>query len=264
MTWSGAVGDRRARGVRLWLKLALVATVGVVVTHSVHLAAGAGIATRSLAREQESLGRAIALLVASDATDPILTHDTIALDRIVTRAAEGDAIAYCFVVRDGAPLASSFRGGTPGSLLHLRDGDVQGPIVVADGGTRILDLSEPILGGRAGVVRLGIDMSALQSTRRAIAVPLGTLAVAVILVGIVAALLIGRSVARPIDEIVAAADRFDPGGPLDLVEPRGGREIATLADRFNGMMVRLRAAHDERERLRHQALANARLASLTR
>ena len=48
----------------LWTKLALFAAVGVLVTHTISLALGARVATRSLAREQELLGRRIAKLVA--------------------------------------------------------------------------------------------------------------------------------------------------------------------------------------------------------
>jgi signal transduction histidine kinase len=248
--------------MRLWVKLALAAAVAVVATHAVHLVVGTRVATRSLAREQESLGRGIARLVASGAADPILTHDTATLGELVARAAATAEIAYCFVERDGEILASSFPGGTPAALARLRADRAAGPIVVRDGDRRYLDLAEPVLSGKLGTVRLGISMELLQSTRRAIAIPLGLLAAFVVAVGTAAALVMGRSVARPLEDLVAAADRFDPAAPLGLVPRRGGREISRLAGRFNRMMVRLRAAHRERERVRGRALANARLASL--
>jgi signal transduction histidine kinase len=245
------------------VKLALLAAVGVVSTHAIHLIVGTRIATRSLAREQESLGRGIARLVAAEAADPILTDDTVTLAALVARAVAANGAAYCFVLRgDGTPVATSFRGGTPEALVHLRRGAPPGPLVVVDGEQRFLDLEEPILGGRAGVVRLGLGLDVLQATRRDIAAPLGVLAVIMTLLGFGAAVLIGRSVARRLDDLVAAADRFDPTAPVAPVTPRGGPEMATLADRFNRMMDRLRAEHEERERVRAQALANARLASL--
>ncbi len=254
---------RPAKGVRLWVTLALLATAGIVVMHSIHLAIAARIATRSLAREQESLGHGIARLVASEAADPVLTHDMITLSEIVERATSIHGVAYCFVVQNGDVAASSFQGGTPAALVALRDGGAQGPAVVADRGDRYLDVEEPILGGEAGTVRVGIDMASLQSTQRALAIPLGLLALGLIVSGAAVALLFGRTLAKPIDEIVAAADLFDPaGGSVRLVVPHGAREVATLADRFNGMMRRLSAAHEERERVRAQALAGARLVAL--
>jgi hypothetical protein len=181
-------------GLRLWAKLAAFAVLGVVAMHAVHLAVGTRVATRALARDQAQLGGGVARLVAGEAADPILLHDGVTLSEIVGRAAGIPGIAYCFIVRDGAVLASSFRGGTPAALLDVRGGGKTGPLVVVDASGRFLDLEEPILGGEAGQIRLGIDMALLQSTRREIAFPLGLVALAVILAGIIAAVVVGRSV----------------------------------------------------------------------
>lgn len=251
-----------ARGLRLWVKLAALAAAGVMAMHAVHLFIGSRIAMRALVQEQEAFGRGVARLVASDAADAVLTHDAVTLNEIVARAASTGGIAYCFVVRDGEPLATSFEGGTPRALLRLRESGAAGPIVVVDGGARHLDLVEPILGGAAGAVRVGIDMRTLETTRRALAVPLGLLALAVILLGSAFALIVGRSVARPIEQLVAAADSFDPARPGECLRVHGGREMALLIDRFNRMMDRLRDAHDEQERARQKAASAERLAAL--
>jgi len=248
--------------VPLWAQLALFATVGVVATHAIHLGVGNRIATRALSRQQEELGGGIARLAATEAADLILVHDVVSLSELVSRTAEVRGVVYCFVMKAEELVASSFAKGTPLSLVALRSGGRVGPIVVVDGGRRTLDLEEPILDGSAGTLRLGVDMSALESTRHRIAVPLGLQAVAVILVGIGAALLVGQRVAKPIDDLVDAADRFDPAGPIEPVHPRGGRELARLGDRFNGMMLRLRAAHAEQERARRTAVSTERMAAL--
>lgn len=250
------------RGLRLWVKLALLAAVAIVMMHSIHLAIATSISSRSLVREQEALGRGIARLVSSDVADPILTGDAVSLNEIVARAASTEGIAYCFVLRNGKPIASSFGSRTPSGVIALREGTRHEPMVVVDGWQRYLDVEEPVAEGRIGTVRVGVDMSLLQSTRRAIAIPLGILALALVLASVLAALVVARTLARPIDALVAAADRFDPAVPVQPVSPGGGREIATLTERFNGMMRRLRSAHEEQERVRAQALANARLVAL--
>jgi signal transduction histidine kinase len=71
-----------------------------------------------------------------------------------------------------------------------------------------------------------------------------------------------RRVARPVGELLAAADRFDPAGEEIPVIPRGQDEIAVLAERFNLMMARLRAAHDEQVHARQKAVATERMAAL--
>jgi signal transduction histidine kinase len=258
-----AAWPAETRGVRLWIKLAAFGALAIVATHAAHLAIGDRVASAALAREQAALGSGIARLVATQAADAILTNDTVTLNELVVRTAQNDGMAYCFVVRDGQVLASSIpNGGTQRLLALRRPGAPPGPIVAVEGERRTLDVEEPIMGGRAGTVRLGIDMAILQTTRRAIGQPLTRIALAAIALSIGLAIVVGRRVTRPIEEIIEAADRFDPAVPHPPVHPRGGREIAALARRFNGMTARLHAAHEEQERVRVRALANERLATL--
>ena len=165
----------------LWTRLAAFAAVGVIMTHAAHLVIANRITSRSLSREQSALGRNIARQVARQAAEAVLVDDALTLHDLVAGAAEGEGVAYCFIVRDGRVLASSFQGATPPALIELQRDDGR-PIMVVAEDTRYLDLREPILGGSAGEVRLGLDMAVLGATRHDLAVLLGLLAVAVILV----------------------------------------------------------------------------------
>jgi signal transduction histidine kinase len=237
------------------------AAIGVSLTHAVHLALGAHVAARALARDQELLGRHVAKLVATQAAEPVLVNDSVALQEIVNGAA-GGGVSYCFILRGGQVIASSMREGTPPALAALREPGDASPVVVVRQGTRYLDLAEPILDGQPGVVRIGLDMTSLRSTRRELAILLGIIAVTVIAGGLVAAFVVGNRVGRPVRELLEAADRFDPAGQEIPVVPRGYAEIAVLAERFNRMMARLRAAHDEQLRARAKAVATERMAAL--
>ncbi len=251
---------------RLWMKLAAVAATGVVVMHAVHLVIGNRIAGRALIMAQAQLGQRTARLVAQQAADPLLVNDPMSLHDLVRGAASegGPDVAYCFVVRRGRVVASSFEGDTPVDLVSLREAGDRAPVLVALDGGRILDLVEPILGGNLGEVRLGLGMKAVESLRRDLAIHLGELAVAVIMAGLLAAFLAGRTIARPVNEMLAAADRFDPAGDAEgpVLAPRGTDEIAVLSGRFNQMMRRLEAAHSEQERARQKAVETERLAAL--
>jgi two-component system NtrC family sensor kinase len=256
-------GPERAR-IRLWMKLAAFAAVGVVVMHAVHLFIGNRVATRALAAEEARLGADIARLVARQAADPLLVNDLVALQDLVQGAAEPPSrVAYCLVVKRDRVVASSLEGPPPPDLVALRGPGEVGPIVVRSGERRVLDLAEPILDGELGVVRLGLEMDALEDTRHELAVRLGVLALVIIAGGLVAAFLAGRTVARPIGEILAATDHFDPqAGRAPEVRPRGSDEIAVLAVRFNRMMRRLEAAYSERTRARQKAVETERLAAM--
>lgn len=245
----------------LWTRLAAFAALGVVLTHAAHLVIANRITSRSLAAEQVALGRNIARQVARQAAEAVLVDDELTLHDLVAGAAEGEGVAYCLVVRDGRVLASSFAEAPPAGLAGLRRSGQEPVIVVTEAG-RALDLEEPILGGTAGSVRIGLDLGILGASRRDLAVMLGSLAVAVILVGLLAALVVGRSIARPLGELLQAADRFDPAHEPHPVRPRGGQEIARLAERFNQMMVRLRSARLEQETSARKAAATEHMAAL--
>jgi two-component system, NtrC family, sensor kinase len=257
-------GPDRPR-VRLWMKLAALAAVGVVLMHAVHLAIGNRVASRALEEGQVALGRSLARLLARQAADPVLLEDQVSLYELVQAplAWEGTRVAYCFVVRNGRVMASSFGAGTPADLLRLREpGDVA-PMVARTARGRILDLAEPVLDAGLAQVRLGLDLGVVDETRRALAVHLGQLALAVIAGGLAAAFFFGRSIARPVGELLAAADRFDPAaGSSAPVRPRGSDEIAVLTDRFNRMMRRLEAAHAEQLRARQKGIETERLVAL--
>ena len=252
--------------LRLWMKLFALAAAGVVAMHAIHLTLGNRIASRALATEQEQLGRTIARLVAQEASDPLLLNDQLSLHEVVSRTASSKegGVSYCFIVRDGRVVASSFSGGTPEALVRLREGGGREPVVVKRGSERTLDLVEPILDARLGEVRIGVDLDVLQTARHDLGVQLGLLALAVSLAGLAAALALGRSLARPVGELLAAADRFDPTSSAEApwVEPTGSDEIAVLVDRFNRMMARLRSESAEHARALQKSLEAERLVAL--
>jgi two-component system, NtrC family, sensor kinase len=247
------------------MRLALLAALGVVAMHAVHLALGNRIAARALLEAQARVGSRLARLVAEQADDPLLVSDVMTLYGLVhSAAADAGDVNYCFIVRDGRVVASSFEGSTPEGLVRLRGAGDVAPVLVTLDGDQVLDLSEPILGGSLGQVRLGLGMQSLRRLRHELAVHLGELAVAVIGLGLVAAFVAGRAIARPVREMLAAADRFDPAGDGvgPVVAAQGSDEVAVLGKRFNSMMRRLEAAHAEQRRARQKAVETERLAAL--
>lgn len=258
---------RRLPRVRLWVQLALFAAIGVVVMHTAHLAIGDRIAAGGLLKEHAQLGATIARIVAEQATDPLLDDDAVALDTLVSAASRGgQGVAYCFILRQGRVVASSFATGTPSALVSARAPGDHAPVVVRSGAARVLDISAPVIGGETdavGEVRVGLDLGILGETRHDLTVWLGLLALAIIGLGLVAAFVVGQGIARPIREILVAADQFDPAaaeGPA--VYPGGSVEIALLGERFNQMTRRLRTAQREQERARQKSAETERMVAL--
>lgn len=246
------------------MKLAVLAALGVVGMHAVHLVIGNRLSSGALIESHAQLGSRIARLLAEDAADALLVNDAMTLHGVVHGVAAAADVAYCFVVRNERVVATTFEGTTPEALVRLRAPGEVDPVLVRLDGTEVLDVSQPILGGAVGTLRLGLGMKRVQKLRHELAMQLGELAVAVILLGVVAAFFTGRAIARPVNEMLAAADRFDPAGAESgpVVDERGSDEVAVLGHRFNEMMRRLEAAYAEQGRARQKALETERLAAL--
>jgi two-component system NtrC family sensor kinase len=248
------------------MKLALAAAVGVVAMHAVHLVFGNRIAARALLEEQTRVGAPLARLVAAQAGDLVAANDVAGLSALVRSAAStADDVSYCFIVRDGRTVASSFEGTTPASLVAARGAADDGaPMRVRLAGSEVLDLTAPLAGGRLGHVRLGLGMRSLHALRHDLGLRLGELALAVIAGGLLAAFVAGRMLARPVEDMLAAVDRFDPASsaPGPVVDVRGTDEVAALADRVNRMMRRLEAVHAEGREAREKVVKTGRLAAL--
>ncbi len=250
--------------ILLWMKLAALVAAVVVALHGVRLAVGMSISSRALAKQQAALGQRIAQLLAQDVVEPLLVGDLVALHEIVAGAAGAGGIAYCFVVREGGVAASSFAGSTPPALVAARAPGDREPIVIVRDGTRVIDVVEPLMGGAVGEIRMGLALDGLDQARRDLRRKLGLLTLALTAAGLAAAFAIGRRIARPVSEMLATTDRFDPASdePVPTIASRGSDEVAVLAGRFSAMMQRLRAAHLEAERERHRTFEAQRLASI--
>jgi two-component system NtrC family sensor kinase len=242
------------------VKLALFGAVGVVLTHAVHLVVANRIAARTLSTQVGREGRALAQAVAREAADPLLAGDQTSVQELVDSVATAEDVAWCFIEREGRVLASSFRGGTPSALLRLRHH--AGPLAVRAGGKRYLDVAEAVLGGTAGVVRVGLRLELVQPMRRRLALALGTIATLVIGLGVVAAFLVGRRVARPVGAMVAALEDLDPSVPPVPIAEGGADEIGLLAQQVNAMRARLHRTHLAEEEARRRQFQTEKLAAL--
>jgi two-component system NtrC family sensor kinase len=247
----------------LWVKLAAFGALGVAATHSFHLIVSRDVASAALEQEQTARGVDVARLVARQASNAVLLEDRVLLQELVEQAAAGEHVSWCFITRDDEVLASSFPGGTPAALLTIRaDGGTRGAMVVKDGQRRFLDVAAPILGGSAGEVRVGIDMETLSEARHDLGLLLGLVALLTIVVGTVAAFVVGRTLTAPVKQLLLATERFDPAAVPTPVPRSSTDELAELTERFNEMMHRLHAGHDAHQLALRKSASSERLVAL--
>lgn len=245
---------------RLWVKLAIFGALGVVVTHSVHLIISNQVTSAALSERLVKQGRTLAQLVAKQGVNAVLTENRVVLQELVDTVTASTDVAYCFIHRDSAVLASSFREGTPSGLVQM--GHRPRPIVVRNGDIRYIDISHAILDGEAGEVHVGLHLNVLDPVRQQLSVTLGLVALLVIAGGVLSAFVVGRRIARPVGEMVSALLHLDPAQEPVTLPTRSGDEIGLLTHMVNHMRVRLHGAHQAQEQARKKQMQTEKLAAL--
>ena len=211
--------------------MGLVAAVTVMV--SVAFVVPLALLVRNLARdraltdaelEAQSLAPVLALTSAAAAVQPAIEATRAGADGRLTvfladgrtfgaPAARGDAY---LLARRGRTFSTSVPGGV----------EVLAPVVLP--------------GDATAVVRVLVPSAVLERGVRQAWLVLAGLGVALVVLAVVVAERLARSVVRPVEALAAAAHRLGQGDLATRVEPAGPPEIAEMAEAFNRLAARVR------------------------
>lgn len=258
LAWRVA-GSVDVRTKILGMVLALTTVLGLAVTLQVRV-----VMTSVFAEELESRGVSVASDLASRSTDPILLNDTYALHQLLRETVSNhpDAL-YAFVTDDrGNVVAHTFGDASfPSGLLDTRmladvtantHGDIRHWVYTSNEGT-VHEMIAPIMAGSAGVVRLGLTETRLQTVVNTVTGQMILTTLLVALGGIIAAMILTWLLTRPILDLVATTKEVGRGNLQARAPHWADDEIGTLADAFNQMVSDLdtsRRAVAEKEQAR--------------
>jgi HAMP domain-containing protein len=206
----------------------------------------------SLTGEFTEKGSAIATSLASSATDLIASRDTSTVQARADEFARITGVAYVIVYDpQGTFVAHTFGPVVPKGLVeknvvpgHATRPQVQ-PVTYADprtGGERdVVDIGVPVRGGKLGTVRVGMDKAVISATAlqagNFLLVVFGGIAAAALLAGVIFA----QRITRPVNALMAGAERVGRGDLSQLVPVTSRDEIGQMTLTFNESIVRLRA-----------------------
>lgn len=225
------------------LVMAVTLTLGLAVTLTVRLRLA-----RELGTSLEERGIAITRDLASRAADLVLIDNSFALYQLVRNTVENNPdVRYVFVLdASGQPLAHSFTVSVPRDLLTVNqpaaDALYRLQSLNSDEG-RLLDVAVSMLGGRAGVVRVGLSLRRLNqaiahSTAEFIAITIASL-----LAGAGLTFFAARRLTRPLLEL-AQMSRMMSAGKLQVrAQTAAQDEIGVLSQSFNVMAASLEKTH---------------------
>jgi methyl-accepting chemotaxis protein len=206
----------------------------------------------SLTREFTEKGSAIATSLASSATDLIANRDASTVQTRADEFARITGVAYVIVYDpQGTFVAHTFGPVVPKGLVeknvvpgHATRPQVQ-QVAYADprtGGERdVVDIGMPVRGGKLGTVRVGMDKAVVSATAlqagNFLLLVVGGIAAAALLAGVIFA----QRITRPVNALMAGAERVGRGDLSQLVPVTSRDEIGQMTLTFNESIVRLRA-----------------------
>lgn len=196
--------------------------------------------TETITAQAENIGHAVSL----EAADSVLINDLVALQRLLDHQIRSNpSIAYLFISRGDQVLAHTFEKGIPIDLLeanNVTSGDrPRFQKIAAASGEHYLDIVWPILGGKAGLLRLGFSERHYQEQMTRLWVQMAALTIAILLLALAGTLLFLRRLTGPITALAQATRKIDKGDLGVRVPVKGNDEVAQLSSSFNEMVARI-------------------------
>ena len=205
----------------------------------------------NLSREFTDKGSAIANSLSSSAADLVVNRDASTVQAQVDEFAKISGVAYVMVYDpQRALIAHTFAPVVPKGIIEMN--------VVPEQTTKpqvkeltyldprgvereIIDIGVPMLGGRLGTVRVGMDKSIITTAAvgagNFLLKILGGIAAVAVLAGVIFA----QRITRPVNALMSVAERVGRGDLSQLVPVTSRDEIGQMAVTFNESIVRLRS-----------------------
>jgi methyl-accepting chemotaxis protein len=205
----------------------------------------------SLTREFTDKGSAIANSLASSGADLIVNRDASTVQAQVDEFAKITGVAYvmvydpqrAFIAHTFAPVVPKGiveKNVVPGHSPRPQVREVTYPDPRTGREREIIDIGVPMLGGQLGTVRVGMDKSIITASAvqagNFLLLVFGGIAVAAGLAGIIFA----QRITRPVNALMAGAERVGRGDLSQLVPVTSRDEIGQMTITFNESIVRLR------------------------
>jgi len=210
----------------------------------------------ALKAELQERGIAIGSSLAAQSQNPILTGDRFALYALAKDARDSAKdLEYVFVLDpDGNVMVHTFDDGFPVDLLGVNEVPPGATHRVQDLRTeedRIQDVAVPVLGGRAGVVRLGMSEATISAAVVGHIRHISLWFALILVLGLLVAYGLASILTKPLSRLAEAA-RAVGRGDFQWKAPVWARdEIGTLGAAFDEMSAELK----RKEEIRTQLLA---------
>ena len=196
----------------------------------------------------------------------VLTNDRLGINEIIKSARLSDKdIEYVFVLdAEKKPIASTLPKGVPGNIIRLVTKNSKKKQITnfLTEKHSIVNFSIPLMDGDIGNVHFGINRDSISAYIRSNLIKLTLVFMFLVAVGLVMSMLIGRAVAKPLDQVTRTLKQASGRWPkLEHVKTGPTKEVKEFVAIFRQMLDKLEEAEQNRLDYERKLLAAERLAS---
>ncbi len=211
--------------LRVKLQLATVAAVVAFGALNAFIVSRLQFAT--LREEQELRIRFAGQLLASRLVEPLLFGDRLAVQKLLEETRSLDESFYAVIVRDPQGAQQHSGSLTAAGLLSTRQEVF------------------PILDGKLGEVKLVVSLEPLEEQVSSVLRWLAGMILLILISGMGVAMLLAKSLTKPVDRMVAFARSFQLEGEPPALQVRTKDELEELAEAFVAMAKRVSQLHQQ-------------------
>ncbi|MBS0210075.1 MAG: response regulator [Planctomycetes bacterium] len=188
-----------------------------------------------LTREYESKGRAIANSVANAAVELMLYRDAATIQTMIDQYLEEgkiQGVSYILVLNARNEIVShTFAPGVPPQLRSLETHKHQTTVQRVDIPSlgSFIDISAPILASELGTVHVGMDYSLIRRSIGGATVRLAVLMSVIFVLSVMAAYLLMRKIAQPLNQLTRSANRLATADSLGRAVAEASDELTSIA-----------------------------------
>ncbi|MHC4159323.1 MAG: sensor histidine kinase [Planctomycetota bacterium] len=196
----------------------------------------------------------------------VLTDDRLRINEIIKSARLSDRdIEYVFVLdAEKKPIASTLPKGVPGNIVRLvakRPNEKQITNFFTEKHS-IVHFSIPLMDGDIGSVHFGINRDSISAYIKSNLIKLTLVFMFLVATGLVMAMLIGRAVAKPLDQVTKTLKQASGRWPkLEHVKTGPTKEVKEFIAIFRQMLDKLEETEQNRLDYERKLLVAERLAS---
>ena len=197
----------------------------------------------------------------------ILTDERLQLDEAVTMAKLSDKnIDYIFILNeDKQPLASTFSKGVPKILIDFIGQKTRGKFAktFSEGGKSQLHMSMALMDGDLGSLHIGMNREPILAFTNISLLKLSIVFLIMTVAALITAILVGRGVGRPLNQIATALKKTSGRWPrLDHIDAGPTLEVREFVTIFKQMINELEQTEQKRQIYEQKLLATERMASI--